>query len=313
MIRLAIGAGALLLLFSADNPQVLPWRTSAPKPPDILSGVTFPLFPETGSSQQGNQSQAPPQNPNSSKDAKPGDAQMQASGELALVRYVDGEYAHCVQPLPGGRQGFVMQAGHPLNKDQLQKSLASHGAVASPGDQVQITGMTIRRSEIVFQINGGGRQKINWRDHLSIGLGGIPSATETGDVPAGPQNGLGATIILDFGKPVPNVTPEELKQYLSPLLNFAAERSAAVQWVETLPPEVKQAIADKKPLVGMSREMVEAAIGKPDKIVRERNADGDETTDWIYGQPPAKTVFVTFVGDKVIKIKQFPTDTIAEQ
>jgi hypothetical protein len=238
---------------------------------------------------------------------------MQASGELALVRYVDGEYCHAVMPIPGGRQGFTFQAGHPVNKDLLQKALAGHGAVANPGDQVQITGMAIRRTQIVFQINGGGKPKINWRDHLSIGLGGVPTATETSDVPSGPQTGLGATIIMDFGKPVPNVTPEELKQLLSPMLNFASERSAAVQWVETLPPEVKQAISDKRPMVGMSREMVEAAIGKPDKKIRERNGDGDETEDWIYGQPPAKTVFVTFLGDKVVKIKQFPTDAIAEQ
>jgi hypothetical protein len=312
MIRLAIGAGALLLLFSADNPQILPWRTSAPKPPDILSGVTFPLFPDTSSAPQSGQPQTPPQK-SDSKDANTSDAQMQASGELALVRYVDGEFAHCVQPLVGGKQGFIIYAGQPLNREQLQKALQGHGAVANPGDQVQITSLQIRRTQIVFLINGGGKPKFNWRDRLSIGLGGIPTATTSGDVPNAPDSGLGATLILDFGKPVPNLTPEELKRLLAPILSFAAERSAAVSWVETLPPEVKQAITDKKPLVGMTREMVEAAIGKPDKKIRERNADGDETEDWIYGQPPAKTVFVTFLGEKVVRIKQFPTDTIAEQ
>jgi hypothetical protein len=56
----------------------------------------------------------------------------------------------------------------------------------------------------------------------------------------------------------------------------------------------------------MTHEMIVAAIGKPDRKVRETQSDGTETEDWIYGTPPAKTVFVTFVGDKVIRIQQFP-------
>ncbi len=51
--------------------------------------------------------------------------------------------------------------------------------------------------------------------------------------------------------------------------------------------------------------MVLAALGRPDQKVREQNDQGIETEDWIYGNPPAKTVFVTFQGDKVIRVKQF--------
>jgi hypothetical protein len=52
--------------------------------------------------------------------------------------------------------------------------------------------------------------------------------------------------------------------------------------------------------------MVVAAVGKPDHKVRERDPDGNDIEDWIYGQPPSKTVFVRFTGDKVTSIKQFP-------
>ena len=105
---------------------------------------------------------------------------------------------------------------------------------------------------------------------------------------------------------MPDLTPEELKQLLSPFLNFAKERSAAVQWFDTLPPEMKKAIQDRKPVVGMDREEVIAAIGKPDHKVRERDPDGNDIEDWIYGQPPSKTVFVRFMGDRVTRIQQFP-------
>src|SRR5260370_450693 len=107
-------------------------------------------------------------------------------------------------------------------------------------------------------------------------------------------------------KPLPALTPEELKQLLSPFLNFSKERSAAVQWFDTLPPEMKKAIQDRTPVVGMDREELIAAIGKPDHKVRERDSEGNDIEDWIYGQPPSKTVFVRFRGDRVTSIKQFP-------
>jgi hypothetical protein len=84
------------------------------------------------------------------------------------------------------------------------------------------------------------------------------------------------------------------------------QHSAAVQWVETLPPDIRKAIQDKQPIVGMDHEMVLAAIGRPDRKVREKGPDGGEIEDWIYGKPPAKTIFVSFEGDKVTQVRQFP-------
>jgi hypothetical protein len=52
--------------------------------------------------------------------------------------------------------------------------------------------------------------------------------------------------------------------------------------------------------------MVTAALGRPDQKVRQRDEKGDDTEDWIYGQPPARTVFVTFNGDKVTQVRQYP-------
>ena len=84
------------------------------------------------------------------------------------------------------------------------------------------------------------------------------------------------------------------------------EAAASVQWVDTLPPEMKKAIQDRRPVVGMDRDMVIAAIGKPERKVREKDAEGNDIEDWIYGQPPSKTMFVRFMGEHVTKIEQFP-------
>jgi len=136
----------------------------------------------------------------------------------------------------------------------------------------------------------------------------MPQSTVTTENPGPPglQPGTGSTIFLEFPKPVPDLTPDDLKHLLSPFLNFAKERSAAVQWYDTLPPAMKKAIQDRRPAVGMDREMVVAAIGKPEHKVREWDAEGNEIEDWIYGTPPDKTVFVRFKGDRVTAIEQFP-------
>ena len=75
--------------------------------------------------------------------------------------------------------------------------------------------------------------------------------------------------------------------------------------IQALPPKMQEAIRDKRAIVGMDREEVEAAMGKPDRKVRERDANGNDIEDWIYGHPPLATTFVRFMGDKVSQIDQY--------
>ena len=65
-------------------------------------------------------------------------------------------------------------------------------------------------------------------------------------------------------------------------------------------------LPEKRAEVGMDHDMVTAAMGRPERKVRERDADGNDTEEWIYGTPPEKTTFVTFVGDKVVRVTEYP-------
>jgi hypothetical protein len=235
--------------------------------------------------------------------AKPKAPELQEPSRLAIIRFVDGEFAKVVEPLPGGKKGFKFDAGKPLDVKSLHDMLRSQGAAANQGDTVQITRIEFRAKDIVFQINGGGKRKFHLRDHLQVGVGG----TANQPLPAAdPNEGKGATLILDFGRTLPDLSPDDLKQDLSVLLDFSKEHSAAVDWIDTLPPKFKEAIQNHEALEGMDQEMVIAALGRADHKVRQRDAGtGEETEDWIYGNPPAKTVFVTFSGDKVIRVKSF--------
>ena len=66
---------------------------------------------------------------------------------------------------------------------------------------------------------------------------------------------------------------------------------------------MQSAIKEKTRLVGMDRDQVLLAMGHPDHKYRE-SKDGVESEDWIFGTPPGKIVFVTFNGNKVVKVKE---------
>lgn len=295
---------AISLFVDADIPSLVGLDSSTRAHPALLARGEIAVLPSviSGDDERQQSSQA---------QAKSNTEPLKETNKLELIRYVSGEFAKATKPLPGGKDGFSLNAGEPVDTELLNRAVATHGAAVHTGDTVQITRLEFRDHTIVVDLNGGGRPKKHWRDRVQVSMGGgIPTArtttTQQENGPPGVQPGAGTTIFLEFKKHVPNLTPDELKQCLSPFLDFSKQRSASVHWVDTLPPEMKKAIEERRPLVGMDREEVIAAIGRPDHKVRERDAQGQEIEDWIYGQPPAKTVFVRFLGDRVTAIRQFP-------
>jgi hypothetical protein len=112
----------------------------------------------------------------------------------------------------------------------------------------------------------------------------------------------GTYIAVLFHKPLEPMKAADVKKMLAPILDFE-KHSATDLYVDTLTPELKQAIQDKHVVVGMTREQVMLALGRPAHKSRETK-DGVETEDWVYGNAPGKITFVTFTGDKVVKVKE---------
>lgn len=310
MLRIGSMVATAALLLSADVSGVLHWQPPATQVVEFPSSENLPFLPDMSPASDQDQS-APAKAADKSGNgpdkttANAKDGPLQPESRLTLVRYLDSEYVRVLQPLPAGKNGFHIKAGAALNDNQLRMTLGSAGSAVNPGDRAQITSLEFKDRQIIVDINGGGRGKKKLRDRIHMEVGGIPSITEEQPDTAGPAN-AGATIYLDFDTAVPDLTPDQLKQELSSVLDFSKQHSAAVQWMDTLPADIQKAIAGKRPAVGMDREMVLAALGRPDRKVREKEDDGSETEDWIYGQPPAKTIFVKFDGDKVTKVEQFP-------
>lgn len=287
MYRISSLAAVLLLMSTLDVPWVYPLRpqpvlpihTALPmfvSPPDIFLAIV----------EQSTQ--------------KP--AELQPASRLDLVRYVDGEYAKVILPIPSEKHGFRIKPGQPVDQKQLHQALM-HGSAANPGDQIQITDIDFHAKEIVISINGGTKTHFNWRQHLQISMGPMPTSQTVAGRPGAARTG--AELILDFGGAVPNLSADELKRDLSTFLDFSGQHSAAVNWVDTLPPKFQQAIKERKPIEGMNHDMVMAAMGRPDQKFRERDLNGKETEDWIYGYPPSKTTQVTFAGDTVVRVQVY--------
>jgi len=292
----AVATVALVLLLAAgtDQQSVVGF---GPEP----SGMPTKADSRSPSEQSANPG-TPGQDASLSQPSPRSSESLKPESRILLVRYVDGEFAKLVQSLPSGKKGFRIAAGKPVDKQKLSDALRLYGTAASQGDTVQITGVEFRSQVVIFQINGGGKKKFNWRQHVQVGIGNV--ATPPPET-SGPAQVAGATLILDYGRPVPDMSPDDLKSDLSAFFDFSKQHSAAVNWVDTLPPLFQDAIKDHRAVVGMDQEMVIAAMGRPEHKVREKSPEGNETEDWIYGSPPARTTFVTFAGDTVIRVQEF--------
>ncbi len=218
---------------------------------------------------------------------------------IELIRGLSSEYAKAKVALPRSK-ALALDTKGAWDKNAWAEASRQYGPAARVGDMVQLTAVDIQADRIVFAINGGFYAgKTRWFHHIQAGAGGgmAPVAKPNAGAPPG------TSIVLVFNAPVPEIKAAEVKKMLSTVLDFE-QRSATQTYFESLPPEMQQAVKDKRVLVGMNRDEVLAAVGKPVRKVRDVNKNGDETEDWIYGVPPGKIVFVTFRDAKVIKVRE---------
>jgi hypothetical protein len=214
------------------------------------------------------------------------------------VRDLTAEYANAKVAIPRSKKPLDFNSDGTYDHMAWHDGALTMGQAARLGDKVQITKVTLEGDHILLEINNGLKSGQHWYDHVQAGVGGVGPVTNNSNSSAS----TGTWIQLNFHKPMENLTAADVKKILSPVLDFD-KRSASTLYSETLPPEVQKAIAEKRALVGMDRNQVLLAVGHPDRKYRE-SKDGVETEDWIFGTPPGKIVFVTFNGNKVVKVKE---------
>lgn len=221
---------------------------------------------------------------------------------IQLIQLMDAEFVHVRKYFPLGDRSMVINPqGQVTPSDAaLFQQIQARGAAAKVGDKVQITNIIFHEKSISVQINGGPKRKSKWYQHVSIGVGGAGgTASPTDPNQAQPT---GAELTLQFTKQVPEMSADELRKLLSPVLDFSVKTAAQV-YADTLPPKIREAIKNHEVLVGMNRDMVVMAKERPPQKNREKDAQGKEYEEWIYGTPPQDVVFVRFYGDEVTQVK----------
>ncbi|HTM88525.1 MAG TPA: hypothetical protein VL155_10000 [Terriglobales bacterium] len=224
---------------------------------------------------------------------------------LEIIRGLSAELCFARVLFPMGKKGLVLKDGRVVSptSEEMRQMLVDFGPAVKPGDRAQITNVAIKKDFIRFEINGGPVKKQKWYQHIEVGgMGGMTPVSRSNPN----TNPRGSYVDLAFDGHIPSLTPEQVKQMLSPVLDFSAH-SAAEAYMATLPPKVRDAIKDHKVLVGMNHEMVNYAKGRPPQKVRERDGNVDYE-EWIYGQPPQEVEFVRFVGDEVVRVETMKVD-----
>jgi hypothetical protein len=222
---------------------------------------------------------------------------MAVDDRIEVLRGLTSEYATMKAALPRSKKPLPFEATGTYDAEAWAQMGKDLGPAARTGDMIQITRVTFESDKILLEINGGVKSGRKWYDHVQVGMGN----------PSGPigQSGTptqGTNMVILFHKPLPSIKTADLKKMLSPLMDFE-KRTATELYSETLPPEIQAAIKEKRVLEGMDREQVILSVGRPVNKSRETK-DGLEVEDWVYGKPPGRITFVTFNGNKVIKVKE---------
>ncbi len=238
----------------------------------------------------------------STSDRKP---EISKQTRMEMIRLLNAEFAWVKKPIPHGDKGITIKPTGEItpNDQDLYMQIVQRGPVARPGERVQITNVEFKGKRLIFEINGGPVKKAKWYQRIQISSGNAAT-----NVAPGPDNtnAKGAILFLEFKDYVPEMTLQEVKDILKPILDFTV-KSAAQAYTETLPENVRNAIRDHKVLVGMNKEMVTYAKGRPPQRVRE-SKDGVQYEEWIFGQAPQDVEFVRFKGDEVVELKTMTVD-----
>jgi hypothetical protein len=224
---------------------------------------------------------------------------MTFEDRIELTRGLTAEYGTVKILLPRSRKALEMNTDGTYDKKMWSEVAKESGPAARTGDLVQVTRIIIESDRIVFEINGGYKGGRHWYQNAQIGVnGGAPVPVSQNDTNA-PG---GTSIVLLFHKPLEPIKATEVKKMLAPVIDFEKHTVTEI-YADTLPPEVQKAIKEKRVTEGMNHEQVVMAMGRPVHKSRETK-DGMELEDWVYGAAPGKITFVTFNGDKVIKVKE---------
>src|SRR5271166_5808296 len=198
---------------------------------------------------------------------------MTGRTRLLVMRSLQSERVFARIMLPQGDKGIKIKNGVVSpNEQKIAQEIAEFGPAARPGDRCVITDVQIKDDLIILELNGGSKKHQKWYQHIQV----VSNAGAT-PIPGGPSpqslDAHGTTVTLEFDKYIPELNGDQVRALFAPIFDFKALTQAEA-YQKTLPPKVKQAIQDHQVLVGMDKEMVTFAKGRPQQRIRDKDEQG---------------------------------------
>lgn len=265
---------------------------NTPSTPDPMAHVSPDLL-------SSNAPLAPPLDPNAPK--------LTPRTRLELMRSLQAERVYARILFPQGHGGLKIKDGVITpNQMAVAQQVSDNGAAARPGDRCVITNVEVKEKEIILEINGGPKKNQKWYQHIQV-MGGSTSTAIPGPVSQQSLDAHGSMVTLLFDKYVPEMTGDQVRDLLEPVFDFKALTTAEA-YEKTLPPKVRDAIKNHEVLVGMDKEMVTFAKGRAPRKIRDKDDQGQDYEEWIYGNPPEEVDFVRFKGNEVARLEIMTVD-----
>jgi hypothetical protein len=224
-----------------------------------------------------------------------------------VIRSLQAERVFSRILFPQGDKGIKVKDGVITpGEAAIAQQVAENGPAAKPGDRCVITDVKITEKTIVLEINGGPKKHQKWYQHIQVAGagGGTP-------LPGGPSpqslDSHGSAVTLEFDKFVPEINGDQVRALLASVFDFKA-LSPVEAFEKTLSPKLQAAIKDHQVLVGMDKEMVTYAKGRPQQRIRDKDDKGQDYEEWIYGKPPEQVEFVRFKGNEVARLEIMTVD-----
>jgi hypothetical protein len=237
-----------------------------------------------------------------SSPANAGESKLSEAQRTEIIRNFLAERPWAHQALPRNKEGIRIGEGGKIapTEAEINQLIARLGPAAKAGERVSITAVRFVHHGIEFDINGGPNKKKKWSDRVSIGVNGADPRAQQQPSESLYTGSGGSTVLLEL-KDESTLTSDKIKDLLAPVLDFKALIQAEA-YQKCLPAPLANAVKNHHALVGMDKEMVLFALGRPPRRIRETK-DGNDYEEWIYGAPPKDVEFVRFLQDKVVQIE----------
>jgi hypothetical protein len=232
------------------------------------------------------------------------DSKLSNSQRQEIIRSFLAERPFVHRAFPRGKQGIRIEGNKITPSEaELNQLVASSGPAAKPGERAQITAVHFVHRGIIFEVNGGPVKRKKWTERVSVGVNGVDPKAQSGQTDESVYtNSNGSFVFLAVKEDPSSLTVANIKDQLAPVLDFKA-LSVAEAYQKSLPPLLAEAVKKHHCLVGMDKEMVTYAMGRPPRRIRE-SKDGEDYEEWIFGAPPQEVQFIRFLKDKVVSIEE---------